>query len=115
MSSKPVWIGLCIGYIVILWLTSMAGPLWALWLWSLVAFPLFVITLWKRNQRTRGDAAIAIIWLVLAVGVPVVVRRLESRGANFPAIVEPLLTIIVITWPLIVARFVLRSTRRLDA
>jgi hypothetical protein len=110
-----VWISLCLGYVVVLWLTSMAGPLWALWLWSLVAFPLFVATLWRHSQQRPATTVIALVWLVLVVAVPFVVRQLETRGVSLPAVTEPFLTIILVTWPLIVTWLFLRLAGRLAA
>jgi hypothetical protein len=111
------WLGLIVVYVVVLWLTSMAGPYWALWLWSVPAFPLFLASGWRHARQLPLAIFVSIVWAIVALGIPLASRRLDAGGGRLPFVesLEVPLALATISWPAVVTWLAYRLRRRLTA
>ena len=105
-SRFALWFSLGI-YLVVLFATGMAGPYWALFLWSLIALPQF----WegakrntdgKRAGRLAPSAVVLLIaWLMVVFGWPLL-SKVTGWQWEPPTYFEAPLAILVICLPLFI-------------
>lgn len=93
-------------YILVLLVAGMAGPYWALWMWSLIAFPQY----WEGAKResagprvgrlSAGAITVLGLWLV-AVGLPLA-GLVAGGNRRLPESVTAPLAVLVIGLPVFV-------------
>ena len=101
-------------YLFVLLATGMAGPMWALWLWSLLALPQY----WegaRRLPREQGRGrfswtaiALLIVWMSLVVGLPALGLAVKSPAWWPPAPLRYPLAALIVGLPLIVTLALLK-------
>lgn len=107
---NALWVACLLFYVVALIVTGWAGPFWALWVWSLVALPLFIS--WAK---TRWDSSVVRIpfwtWLFLVVIIPAVAFLKEGFYDGFPDVVRLAALVLLVSWPLVLTTIVLAGNR----
>ena len=108
------WWATFVAYLIALVLTSIAGPYWALWLWSVLAFPQFLTVARDATGWARSAGLWIVAWILVAVAVPGSLMRYDTVVSRW-RYAGPAVVVITVAWPVIISIARHSYMRALDA